>query len=936
MHDSAGPGDARPAAPPRASGTPTHAGIATRLAHAPDAVGAAALLAAAGEPAAVITQLGLVRWWAPEAAATVGFDNTEALGQSLLALCEPRVEGGLARAIDLAIAGGAWHGRGTVRQRSGIRVPAQFSATRLDLPGAAALPPLVLVRWRPVERRPDVTPATPASAPDVGILAATLEHVSDIVLLTELPPGDPVAAPVIHLNEAAERLFGWRRDELLGRDLGTLRGPATDLATLGRLADAIRQRRRAREELLLYTRTGDAVWLDVDVLATTTPDGRTLVRWIATERDLAPRQGQDAALRAREERLRLALNAVLDGVWDWHVPTGYCYFAPRWYAMLGHADHALPPHIDTYLDLLHPQDLARVERTLRDHFEGGAPTYELEVRLRTADHQWRWILTRGTVVERDAHGRPVRMVGTNTDIETRKSAEVALRESEERFRTLATASPLGIFLADAAGYITFATARLLELWGATAEEILGDGFLARVHDDDRDRLRTAWSAAVRSGGELSAEFRIVRPDGTERWMWERTAPTHDAGGAVIGFVGTVEDITLVREAEESRRTLEQQMQHAQKFESLGVLAGGIAHDFNNLLVGILGNASIARSEAAAGSALGEVLEDIETAARRAAELTNQLLAYAGKGRFRLEPIQLSALVRETAVLLQSMVSKSATLDLDLPAGLPAVMGDATQLRQVVVNLISNASEALADGEGTIRLRTALRDVDATTLATAFGDETLRPGPMVVLEVADSGPGMDAATLARVFDPFFTTKFTGRGLGMAATLGIVRSHNGAMHVASAPGQGTVVRVLFPPGGDVTPPVAGGSRARTGTVLVVDDEPQVRDVARRMLERRGWSVLQATDGREALDTYARHADEIDVVVLDVTMPRLSGDGVLAEWRRTGVAVPVVLASGYSAQSIAVIVEGPDAPVFVQKPFVQGELLAAVDRALGRTAR
>jgi CheY-like chemotaxis protein len=259
-----------------------------------------------------------------------------------------------------------------------------------------------------------------------------------------------------------------------------------------------------------------------------------------------------------------------------------------------------------------------------------------------------------------------------------------------------------------------------------------------------------------------------------------------------------------------------------------------------------------------------------------------------------------------------------------------------QLRQVVVNLISNASEALGDGEGTIRIRTTLRDVDAATLANAFGDEALRPGPFVVLEVADTGPGMDAATLARVFDPFFTTKFTGRGLGMAATLGIVRSHHGAMHVTSAPGQGTVVRVLFRPGGDIALGTGEGTRAGAGTVLVVDDEPQVRDVARRMLERRGWTVLLAVDGREALDTYARHAAAIDVVVLDVTMPRLSGDGVLAEWRRTGVTVPVVLASGYSAQSIALIVEGPDAPVFVQKPFVQGELLAAVDRALARAPR
>ena len=900
--------------------------------HPPRELDEVARVAAEGAPAAVITPVGIVRWWSPEASRAIGHDEAEALGQSLVALCEPRVEVGLSRALDLALAGAPWHGRGTVRQRSGTRVGVELGLARLPLDDAAGHP-LVLVRWRPVAPAATAEGPAPLAAVDPRVLAAALEHVGDLVIVTEYVPGDAAAARVVHANEAVERLFGWRRDELVGRDLGVLRGPATDVAALSRLAEAIRGGRRAREELLLYTRQGDAVRLDVDVLAARATEGPTLVRWILAERDLTPRQGQEAALRAREERLRLALNAVLDGVWDWHVPTGYCYFAPRWYAMLGHADHALPPHIDTFLDLLHPQDLGRVERALRDHFEGGATTFELEVRLRTADNAWRWILTRGTVVERDAHGRPVRMVGTNTDIEKRKSAELALRESEERFRTLATASPLGIFLADAGGRLTFATARLLELCGATEAELLGRGPLPGVHPGDRDQLATAWNAAVRTGGELSAEFRVARPDGSERWLWLRTAPTHDAGGAVLGWVGTVEDITQVKEAEASRRALELQMQQAQKFESLGVLAGGIAHDFNNLLVGILGNASIARSEVDGGSPLAELLDDIESAARRAAELTNQLLAYAGKGRFRLEPLQLPALVRETSLLLQSMIGRTAAFRLEVDTPVPPVLGDAAQLRQVLVSLLSNAAEAIGEREGTITLRTALATVDAATLAQSFGEAGFAPGEYVVLEVTDDGPGMDEATLARVFDPFFTTKFTGRGLGMAATLGIVRSHHAAMHLTSAPGHGTTVRVFFPPAGERTPTPAGGAVVPQGTVLVVDDEAQVRDVARRMLERRGWTVLVAVDGREALESYARHADRIRAVILDVTMPRLSGDGVLAEWRRQGVSVPVVLASGYSAQSLSVMIDGPDAPVFVQKPFVQAELLAALDQALAR---
>jgi len=339
---------------------------------------------------------------------------------------------------------------------------------------------------------------------DAALLRCALEHVADLVLITASDSADPATARIVYVNEAFERTTGYRREEVLGRSPSLLRGPDTRRDAADRIDAALRNRERVREELLNYTRQGEPLWLDVDVVPVDGPSG-SYMQWVAVERDVTAQKGQEVALRAREERLRLALSAVWDGLWDWHVPTGYCYFAPRWCAMLGFDEHGLPPHIDTFLDLLHPLDVRACEQALRDHFDGRADTYALEVRLRTVTNTWRWVLTRGTVVERDTNGRPVRMVGTHTDIGERKQAELALRSSEERFRTLTMASPLGIFLTDATGACTFATPRMVDLWGTPAEALLGHGVIEAAHPDDQARVTAAWEQTVRDSGELTIE-----------------------------------------------------------------------------------------------------------------------------------------------------------------------------------------------------------------------------------------------------------------------------------------------------------------------------------------------------------------------------------------------------------------------------------------------
>jgi CheY-like chemotaxis protein/two-component sensor histidine kinase len=321
---------------------------------------------------------------------------------------------------------------------------------------------------------------------------------------------------------------------------------------------------------------------------------------------------------------------------------------------------------------------------------------------------------------------------------------------------------------------------------------------------------------------------------------------------------------------------------------------------------------------------------------RASELTGQMLAYSGKGTFVVEALDVSRLSQEMASLLNVSVTKKAELLLDLDERLPAIEGDATQIRQVVMNLLTNASDALEDGPGTIRVRTGQLTVDRGYLSQTYLDEDLPAGDYVFLEVSDTGCGMDSATVARIFDPFFSTKFTGRGLGLATVLGIIRSHRGAIRVYSEPGRGTRVKVLFPASSRAAEPPAAPPAATawrgSGTVLVVDDEPTVREVAAAILEDAGFDVLQAADGADGLRVFEAHADRIRVVLLDLTMPQLSGEQVCAAIAELRPDARVVLSSGYSEQDATRRIDGGSLAGFIQKPYGPRELVAMMRQALG----
>jgi len=385
-----------------------------------------------------------------------------------------------------------------------------------------------------------------------------------------------------------------------------------------------------------------------------------------------------------------------------------------------------------------------------------------------------------------------------------------------------------------------------------------------------------------------------------------------------------QEISEHARSEEARQRLEKQVQHAQRLESLGVLAGGIAHDFNNLLVAIMGNTDLALMDLPQYSPVKQRLEDVRATAVKAADLTSQMLAYSGKGRFAVQPVAINELIREMSNLLAISMSKKAVLRFNFAESLPSVVADPSQMRQVVMNLITNASEAIGDTSGIVSISTGLFHADEQYLAETYLNDKLQPGYYVSLEVADTGCGMTPSVREKIFDPFFTTKFTGRGLGLAAILGIVRGHGGAIKVYSEEGKGNTFKILFPASSETAVSAATGALEPvrnwkgSGTLLVVDDEEAVRNVARMMLERVGFTVLTAVDGRQGLEVFQQRADELTGVLLDLTMPHMNGEEAFRAMRRIRADVPIILASGYSEHDTSAQFAGKGIAGFIQKPF------------------
>jgi PAS domain S-box-containing protein len=518
------------------------------------------------------------------------------------------------------------------------------------------------------------------------------------------------------------------------------------------------------------------------------------------------------------------------------------------------------------------------------------------------------------------------------EVMERKQAEEEALRSRQRLESVLEHSAAAVWLKDAAGRYVLVNRRFRQMAGNGFGEIAG---------------RTDFDLFPREAALEFAEHDRLVLERRECLEFEEAVPGNDGGRIYLSLRFPVPDpVTLVHGVGgistdiTERKRLEEQLRETQKLESLGVLAGGVAHDFNNLLTGIMGSASLVLESMPTDDPARPAIDEMLHASERAAHLTRQMLAYAGKGRFVVERLDLSETVADIAKLVRISVPHNVELRLNLAKGLPAVEADPGQMQQIVMNLVINGAEAIGeDKTGVVVVTTASQHLDAEYIRENLPGEDLAPGDYVFLEVHDNGIGMDATTRARIFDPFFTTKFTGRGLGLSAVLGIVRGHRGSVRVYSTPGGGSTFKVLFPVVAGTKRPLAqpaiGKDLRGSGGVLVVDDEEIVRRTARIMLERYGYTVFTAENGLEAVHILRRNEEHIRLVLLDLTMPVMSGEDAFGQLRGLAPGIPILLSSGYNEVEAIRRFTSKGVSGFIQKPYTSTRLAEKVKSVLAGSA-
>ena len=637
--------------------------------------------------------------------------------------------------------------------------------------------------------------------------------------------------------------------------------------------------------------------------------------------DVTPRKKVELALRESEERLKRAQAVAHVGSWYLDLKRdNVLTWSDETYRIFG-IPPGTPMDYPSFLECVHPDDRRLVDDAWSTALTGA--DYLVEHRILVAG-EIKWVREQA-VLERNAAGELLTGVGTVQDITKYKHGEEQLRASEERFRELVENVSECLWIASPDKQeVLYVSPAYEKIWGRKCTSLLERpaSWLDAVCSEDRERVRAEW--VEQAHGDYDVEFRLERPDGSVRWVHDRAFSVRDRSGNVVRIVGVVTDIT-------DTKAFEEQFRQAQKMEAIGRLAGGVAHDFNNLLTVIGIHAESAQRAKAVPASVREALAQIHDAADRAADLTQQLLMLGRRGVLQLRHLDLNELIRNAAKLLARVIGEDIQLELQLCPEPLSVHADRAMLDQVLLNLAVNARDAMAHG-GKLVVETKRVDLRARP--------NLANGEYVVLRVTDTGTGIPRDVQPRIFEPFFTTKDAGKGsgLGLATVFGIVQQHKGAISLTSEVNCGTTFEVLLPrsataPEELACPPLQ--NRARTvnhgETVLLVEDEHHVRTLVHQALDQHGYRVLSASDGLEALRTWRRHANEIDLLITDVVLPRgINGRELARLLRLEKPGLRVLCTSGYPRPHASSALDVADA-AFLQKPFSQDQLLRAIDGAV-----
>ncbi|MRR06707.1 MAG: PAS domain S-box protein, partial [Deltaproteobacteria bacterium] len=638
----------------------------------------------------------------------------------------------------------------------------------------------------------------------------------------------------------------------------------------------------------------------------------------------------EEALSKSEERFTYAMDATNDGLWDWDTVSDSGYFSPGYYRMLGYQPDEFPVNSDSWLNLLHPDDRARAFQANIDCIENRVESFEVEFRIRAKCGGWRWILGRGKAVRRDEHGKALRLVGTHLDITERKTAEESLRESEQMYRQLFELESDAVFLINAVtGEILEANHTASTLYGYERDELLSMKNF-NLSAEPKETLR-----ATADKLNLIPVRMHKKKDGTV-FPVEITASHFFWKGKDV-HLAAIRDISERKRAEEERKELMAQLSQSQKMEAIGQLAGGVAHDFNNILTVIFGYAHILLSKMETSSPLRHPMEQILFSANRAADLTQGLLAFSRKQLLTTVLLDLGAVVKDTENMLRRLIREDIDFRSTVTDRILKVNADRGQMGQVLINLVTNAVDAMPAG-GKLAIDVDDFEMDDQFVKThGYG----KPGSYATITVTDSGCGMDAETVNKAFEPFFTTKDVGKGtgLGLSIVYGIIKQHNGFIDLESKKDLGSKFRIFLPLAkSDAVEGMTAKSQTLTAasgneTILFAEDDQAVRSMNAMAYEFAGYRVLQACDGQDAVALFLEHRETIDLLVFDVIMPKKDGKSAYEEIRKIRPDIKVLFMSGYTRDIIITKGVLEEEVFFIAKPFTPNKLLMLTRDILDR---
>jgi PAS domain S-box-containing protein len=728
----------------------------------------------------------------------------------------------------------------------------------------------------------------------------------------------------IEVNDGFLRATGYDREEVIGRtaiDLNIWSGPEdrTKVIQLLREQGAVHNL-----EVGFRIKSGEA---RMALFSAEIIDIGGQLCMLAIINDITERQRAETALRQSEERFRKIFEDAPIGMAIVGLDYKLVKVNKALCEMLGYTEQELSQR--TFIDITHPEDIQQDVKYAEQVFKGQATGYKIEKRYVNKNQETLWVNLTATGI-RDQDGSIVYGLGMVENITERKRTEMALREAEARYRDLYENANDIIYTHDLHGHFTSVNRAGLQAFGYELEEVLQRDIITVVDPEYLPLAKQKIREKMLNKNSTSLYELLCRTkDGRPIWL-EVSTRLIEEEGKPVGIQGIARNITERKQAEEENQRLQQQLLQAQKMESIGTLAGGIAHDFNNLLQGILGYASLTLQDINPQSASYRYLRTILESAERAANLTTQMLTFSRRKEPQVEPVDINRSVEESLRMLRHMIPTTIDIQTWQDPALWTVQADATQIQQVLVNLCINARDAMPAG-GTLTIETENRVISEFDAERRVD---MAPGRYVILTVSDTGVGMTPTVRERIFEPFFTTKGIGEGtgLGLAVAYGIVQSHKGWISVYSEPGQGSVFRIHLPASEkkSTTPEsavlaVVGGSE----TILVVDDEPVVLRLACDILTSYGYFTLTARDGEEALQVYQERRAEIDLVLLDLTMPKLSGMECARRLRSLNSSIRVIASSGYSAQTKDVLEK--EVQAFVPKPYSPKELARVVRTVL-----